>query len=1319
MQPLKQQLDQLQQRISQALYTDQVFLRRQLKKFRKNLTGEHLQNELQVLSKRLDDSIDICQRRRNASLRLEFDKNLPITAKKDEILETIGRSQVVIIAGETGSGKTTQLPKLCLAAQRGIKGAIAVTQPRRIAATSISQRIADEIGEVLGHTVGFKIRFRDSLSLATRVKIVTDGILLSEAQTDRLFFQYDTIIVDEAHERSLNIDFILGLLKKVLKKRKELKLIITSATIDTEKFSRAFEDAPVIQVSGRMFPVQTRYFASFDQDREDRSPVDDAVAAVEQLYKEKRRGDILIFMPTEQDIRDTCDLLEARGYRNTVTIALFARLAASEQRKVFAPSARRKIIVATNVAETSITIPGIQFVIDTGLARISKYTPRSRTTTLPVLPISQSNADQRQGRCGRVANGMCIRLFSEQDYLQRPRFAKPEILRSNLAEVILRMLALKIGDVDTFPFIDSPAPKSIQDGYQLLLELGAITAAKYEKRASGKYRLTSKGKLMARLPLDPRLSCILLEAHHRGCLDSIAIIASALSIQDPRERPMDKQVEADKAQERFSDPLSDFVGFLRIWHAYQQEVKNRKSWANVKRFCHKHFLSFNRMREWQDVHRQILSIVSEHGLGPRSKSEPFQEVSDIKQSWYIDLHKSILSGFLSNIGMKKEKQLFQAPHNRQVMVFPGSGVFKNPGNWIVAAQMVETSRLFARCVAVIEAAWLEQIGKAQCKYSYSDPRWEKLREQVVATEQVSLYGLIIDRRPRAYGPINPDQASEIFYREALINGDVRKQLPFMKHNMGLVSDIQDTEAKLRRRDLLLDEYQLMMIYRKRLGPVYDMRSLHKKIKSEGGDSFLFLTSQDLMNYTPDGKVLNCCPDHIEIGDQHVDCSYHYTPGKEKDGISVCVPAASSASIPADGFQWMVPGFLKEKILALMKGLPKELRKKLVPLADTASIIAGQMPLQRNISLATALSRFIHARFNVDIPASSWDETQLPDHLRMLIAVTDDKGRVIKSSRDSAILSSTQTNGVLAKDVNSAIKKFEKKQIKTWDFGDLQDIITIKGASGKKWQAYPGLEIRGDQVVLTAFVDPSKAKQAHCKGVRRLLENQLNTDLKYLRKNLKLPAIYDKVSYFFGGRKKVEDQLAQRIINDLLSENVRSKHEYDNLSARLKRGGIVGQGQQMRQRVCEVLDAAQGFCSVFSGLERTYTKNKIIQGFLNELRKAMDQLIPGNFIMLYSQERLGHVVRYLKALTIRAQRGALDFEKDRSKARQVEPFEHQLAQMIQSLTLQSSDEKRKAVEDFYWILQEYKVSIFAQEIKTAFAVSGKKLRQQIKQIQRMV
>ncbi len=1318
---IQEQLEAIAKALPEALPADRMAAVKEIarihRQINKGTATAKINARCQRLHQLVSGSVAVLQRRRQHSIQLAFDTELPIYAHKAELIEAITQHQVLIVAGQTGSGKTTQLPKFCLAAGRGVEGYIGMTQPRRIAATSVSRRIAQELNEAPGLTVGYKIRFQDTVSPQTRIKLMTDGILLAEAHKDPGLLQYDTLIVDEAHERSLNIDFILGLLKKLLQKRPDVKVIITSATIDTQKFSQAFNQAPVVEVSGRMYPVRTHYA---DEANDELTHVEKALQAVDHLIHKGLQGDILIFMPTEQDIRDMCDSLRGRHLKATQVIPLFARLSAAEQQKVFHSGSHRKIIVATNVAETSITIPGIRIVIDTGLARISRYTPRSRTTTLPISPISKSSADQRQGRCGRVANGICYRLYTQEDYEDRPLYTAPEILRANLADVILRMIALELGDVEAFPFIDPPAPKSVQDGYQLLLELGAIGMAPPSRSKFGKYQLTPKGRLMSRLPLDPRLSCMLLEAHDRGCLDDMAIIAAALSIQDPRERPAIRQAEADQAQAVFITPTSDFLTLLRVWHTYQKWVKKRSSWGQVKRRCFDHFLSFRRMREWQDIYRQILRVLAEHRIRPQKPSRfPDDQTCEVENSGYAAVHQSIISGFLSNLAHQKEGQIFQATYNRQVMIFPGSGLFKNPGQWIVAAEIVETSRLFARCAAMIDPAWIEAMGKDQCKYTYLDPHWERKRQQVVAIKQVSLFGLIIDKRKCAYGPVDPAEAGRIFIQHALIEGDVSRPKGFMQHNRRLVEEVQDMEDRLRRKDLLIAPQDLLSFYEEKLGNVYDWPSLNKRIKQRGGDRFLRLSQKDLMRYEPEGQALAQYPNRVTLGRQSIRCRYHFAPGEAHDGITADVPAQVAGTLCGHGLGWLVPGLLAEKINALIKALPKQWRKQLVPIAGTAATIAAEMPVEKETPLAGALSRFIAKRFGVKIPADAWNETALPDHLRMRIAITDPKGNILTSGRDPAILGGQETSNGISQEFKLALKNWEQSNVTDWNFGDLDDSIELAGAGEQRWTVYPALEERNGTVVLTAFADPRQAGVIHRQGVKALLMRRFAADLKFLQKNLQLSAAFNTVSRYFDGLEVLNNRLVARVVDDLMAKDIRHAEIFHATAAQLERDGIARQGQSLRQCVMDVITAYANLRAQFLKREKAHTNQASAKKYLEELRAHLNQLVPKNFIQLYDQARMQRLLRYMQAISLRAQRGLVDLEKDHAKASTIAPFQTRLNELVGSLSPQTSAPKRQAIETFLWMLEEFKISVFAQEIKTAHPISAKRLEKQLEKIDAMV
>jgi ATP-dependent helicase HrpA len=1306
----------IESQLAHTMTADRYHLRRELRRImRARLSEEKKQQRYTVLEKKLRASLQKKERRKAGCPRITDQDALPITQKKDEIIAAIQKHPVLVISGDTGSGKSTQIPKFCLAAGRGINGMIGCSQPRRIAATTIARRIAEELGEDMGQSVGYKIRFSDHTHPATYIKMMTDGMLLAETHSDPYLNHYDTLIVDEAHERSLNIDFILGILRNLLKRRKDLKLIITSATIDTEKFSKAFENAPIIEVSGRMFPVEVRY-QNESLENGDATHIDLAVEAVHRLQRESPYGDILVFMPTEQDIRDTCDLIEGRGYPGVTVLPLFARLSASAQSKVFSRPAGRKIIVATNVAETSITLPGIRYVVDTGLARISRYSPRTRTTALPVVPVSKSSADQRKGRCGRVENGICVRLYPEDEFESRSMFTPPEILRSNLAEVILRMIALNLGDIAGFPFIDRPAPKNIKDGFDLLMEIGAITLA--PNKASG-HTLTENGRLMAKIPIDPRLSRMLIQAQDEACLPEVMIIASALTLQDPRERPAEKQKAADSIHKTFQDPQSDFITLLNIWNRYHDTLRVEKTASAMKRFCRNHFLSYKRMREWRDIHVQIRGILKDADFTPRQeKPKPSPPEDSSFPERYGAVHRSILSGFLSNIAQKKELNFFRATKGREAMIFPGSSIFNRSGKWIMAAEMVETSRLFARSAANIDNRWIEKIGARQCKYTYLNPRWSKNRGAVMATEQVSLYGLIIDSgRPVNYGPINPAEAADIFLKDALIPGDIKEPLGFLKHNMALIEDIVGIEDRVRRRDLLVEEEALYCFYSERLAGISDVRMLRKAIKKKGSDDFLKLDKATLLRYDPDDQELCLYPDRLSMGGNAFSCDYRFDPGNPDDGVTVKVPLTAASAVPPHAVDWLVPGLLKEKVAALIRSLPKGFRKKLVPISNTVEIIIEEMP-KKDTSLANALSRFIYKRFRVDIPATAWILEDLPDHLNLRIALTDPAGRAVRTGRDKSLLNHTMAPKEEIQGIDRVRKGWEKDGITRWDFGDLPESIDVSGKDKIRWQYYPGLEKKENGISLRLFSNLNQAREAHKKGVAGLFDRVYSKDLKFLKKALALPRDLNTKTKYFGGIKAVENQLYGAVTSELFSKDIRSENEFEAWAASVK-PTLHQKGIAKKEGVVAVISVYHDTRTAFFQLETANAGNARVDAFLSRLRADLEKLIPENFIKLYETERLGNLIRYITAMARRAQRGVFDLEKDQIRQKELKIHTDRLNELLNSLTPAVSKEKRNEIESFFWQIEEYTVSLFAQELGTAMPVSKKRLDTKFKEIQRML
>jgi len=1312
MSPLKR-IERIRSALPEAMIQDQWVIRRGLRsvsgKSGRSKPSGFVKKRLDELERLLEASLQRRRSRLKGRPQPIYPEHLPIFRKKEEIVRAVQDHPVVIVSGETGSGKSTQIPKMCLEAGRGIAGRIGCTQPRRIAATTIARRIAQEMGEDLGDSVGYKIRFSDRTGPNAYIKILTDGMLLAETQQDRFLNEYDTLIIDEAHERSLNIDYLLGILRSLLRKRRDLRVIVTSATLDTEKFSRAFDHAPVVEVSGRLFPVEVEYHPpeNEQQDPEDVTYVDRSVLAVERIVSQRPFGDILVFMPTEQDIREACERLDARDFPNTTILPLFARLPGGQQNRVFASRPGRKIVVATNVAETSLTIPGIRYVVDTGLARIPRYLPSTRTTSLAVGPISRSSADQRKGRCGRVENGVCIRFYSEEDYERREEFTPPEILRSNLAEVILRMLALRLGDVDTFPFVDRPGARSIKDGFDVLTELGAIT------RDRDRVRITPRGRLMARLPLDPRIARMMIEARKEGCEKEVGVIAAALGIQDPRQRPAERAAQADEAHRSFRDPESDFLTLLNLWDQYHRARKTLRTQGKMRAFCKEHFLSFARMREWRDVHEQITILLKEEDLESEAGA-PSEKTAD--NSRYARIHRAVLSGFLSNIAVQKEKTFYRATRGRDVMLFPGSTLFSKPPSWIVAAEMVRTSRLFARTAARIDPSWLEALGGSLCRSSYHHPHWEKNRGEVRATEEVTLFGLVIvPGRSAPYGPVDPDEAHRIFVRSALVEGDIRGDFSFLHENRALAERLASLEDRIRRRDIVVSEQAMADFYTERLPAVRDARTLKRRIREQGGDAFLRMDEKDLALYVPDPSVLEAFPDHLRIGDQAFPFTYRFDPSSKEDGITVRVPSTLTSRLPPERLEWMVPGLLEEKITALIKGLPKRYRKQLVPVSGTVRILMDEME-RTDESLLTAMGRFLYRKFGVDIPASAWPTDDLPDHLRMRVAVTDHKGRELKAGRDPGLLRA----GGAASPVGSCRaweavqEQWERYAVTSWDFESLPEQIPVEDAL----VAYPALEPSEPGVRIRLFSSSAEAAETHLDGVARLLTLRLVRDLKFARKVLRLPTSLSRAAVYFGGQKALESALQGSLVRHLFRADVRTREAFEALAERLG-PRLVTEANDLLDQVIRVLEAYRALRSTLRGLETSSNATPEIQALCATLRHELDRMVPADFLDRYTPERLDHLPRYLRAMEIRAERGSFDPAKDRKKAEEIRGFEGELARMQEELSPNATPEKRDALDAFSWMIEELRVSIFAQELTTAVKVSPKRLKRMADEIRRMV
>ena len=1346
-----QYIRQIKQNLNYAMIADYYNINRELKDIEKN----NFKDSTAVLNKlkRIERILTLSSKRYSARKLsippINYPQSLPISVKKQEIIDGIRNNQVIIITGETGSGKTTQIPKMCLAAGCGLRGMIGLTQPRRIAAVSIAQRIASELGEECGKSIAYKIRFEEKSSTEPLIKVMTDGILLAETVRDRNLLAYDTIIVDEAHERSLNIDFILGYLRTLLAKRKDLKLIITSATIDTAKFSEVFNKAPVIKVSGRMYPVEVRYqpVDPIKEEKGETTYIDEAVTCVENLQKERRYEDILIFMPTEQDIRETCELLSKKC--SGLILPLYARLSGSQQKLIFADARQQKIIVATNIAETSLTIPGIKYVIDAGLARILEYNPRSQTTGLPIKPISRSSAEQRKGRCGRVQNGICIRLYSQEEFSQKPLYTPPEIMRANLAGVILRMLSLNLGAVTSFPFVDKPQPKSIRDGIDILRDLGALTKDDNAEEADH-YKLTEVGRTMAQFPLDPRVSRMLIEAQKEGCVNEIAVIAAALSIQDPRERPYGKADQATAAHAQFAHPESDFLTYLNIWNRYHGSMESLPSQGKLRKFCRDHFLSYRRMIEWLDIYHQILDILD-------GKSKPAKNKKHIKieidQEIADKIHRCILSGYLSNIAQKKEKNFFNAANSRAVMIFPGSGLFNRAGNWIVAAEISMTSRVFARNIANIKSEWLEVLGGDNCRYTYAAAHWEKNRGQVVAMEKVTLFGLtIVEQRPVAYERINPDEAKSIFIREALLTSEVPRKIPFLEHNLSLWNQVKTMEEKLRKRGLVVDEESIVRLYEQRLPVISDIRSLLSLIKEKGSDDFLRFREEDLIESDPDPEEMAQYPDQIKIGEAACACRYRFDPGKSDDGVTVKVPLGFVSKAAKENIESHLPSLLQEKAVHLLKSLPKSLRLRLPSPVHTAKLLLEQKSYS-NKSLPQALSQLLQDKYKVTVPRDAWALDKLPTHLNVRYSVIDEKGEEIKNSRDINLLQKELAAMVNTSAMDNIRRNWEKEEITRWDFGELPEQIPLTGKQGLIGYAYPALHAVDGVVNLRLFSSERESAANHLQGVAALYAIYFADKLKQLKKNVTLNAGMKAMAANIGNPKQLELSIINRIKKDLFLKPWRKQEDFighaNSISSKM-----LQHDRQVFNSIEPILKSFANTYDFVNKIKMKNTGNSPVLKFLKDVQAELQSLVPIDFPEYYSFDRMKELPRYLKALALRAERGSLNLASAEKKMQEVMIYSLQLQEIIieekasilpshtqsgeASLLLRGGESRRcnpvvfsdlrdclahcihpqrqSKIEELFWMIEEYKVSLFAQELKTPYPVSPKKLNQLIKDIE---
>ena len=1238
------------------------------------------------------------------------------------MLAALRGNPVVIVAGETGSGKTTQLPKMCLeVAQEG--GApvrtIGCTQPRRVAALSVSRRVAEELGVTWGREVGCKIRFGDSTGRDTRIKFMTDGILLAEIQSDPLLRAYGTLIIDEAHERSLNIDFLLGYLQELRRKRPhDLKVVITSATIDTGMFSQAFGGAPVVEVSGRLFPVEVRYQpvgGSFEDEMEDLTYVEAAVRTVEDVLIESDAGDVLVFMPTEQDIRETRDLLETKLGKGIEVLGLFGRMPAGEQTRIFSPGGPRRVIVATNIAETSLTIPRVRYVIDAGLSRISRYNPRTRTKRLPVEPVSQSSANQRAGRAGRLQDGICIRLYDEEDFEKRPRFTQPEIQRANLAEVILRMKAFRLGEIETFPFLNPPLSPAIRAGYDLLHELGALNDA---------HKMTLLGRELARLPLDPTLGRMLIQARQERALPEVLVIAAGLSVPDPRERPEDAKEAAAAAHRAFTVPDSDFLSLLKIWRAMPESASGNA----LRRFAKANYLSQSRMREWRDVHRQLADAMSDERT--EAGNAPHPPGSDEA------VHRSILTGLLGQIAQRKERNLYQASGNRQVTIFPGSGMYqrqerkrKNEGPkaaggaetektnqppWIVAGEIVQTSQLFARTVARINPEWVAELGAHLCKFSYADPHWNEKSGRVLAWERVLIYGLEIVRRRIDYGKIDLAKATELFIRGALVAGEAQVEHHFFKHNGELRERIEAALTRVRdRRVDDLDE-AFYRFYAARIEAVSSVHDLNKMVRARitREPEFLCADEETLLPSHEDGFAFDrtLFPEQVAVGNTALPLSYAYAPGEERDGVTVRVPLPVAAGLTTGQLQWMVPGLREEQIGTLLRALPKSVRKSLMPLDPKVREVAAAFEPGRSDFL-TALAAFLTRRYGVEIRAADWPAGSLPSHLQPRVEVVDRDNKAVVTGRDLGAIQATLEKSDVRSDAwTRAVKRWERPAVKTWSFGDLPKSVLVEEVGGAPLLAYPGLAVRDGEVDVRLFRKRDEAGAASRAGVRRLAERALERDLAWVRKELgsllskgppskqsgpaNLRSALDAWSGVQAkpatGGKPASEGLQESALRHVVNAALVLEPVLPVAEARFQtmvttaRRELPLVARRTGELIVKVLDQRR----------QILASTKRYPGLQDDLARLAGDDFPAQT----PPGQLGELPRYLRAVAVRAERAAVSPAKDAEKARALAPFTDWETRVPSAQR-----------ESFRWLLEEFRVSIFAQELGTAQPVSVQRLK----------
>ncbi|MET9433704.1 ATP-dependent RNA helicase HrpA [Streptomyces sp. NPDC006551] len=1235
-----------------------------------------------------------------------YPEQLPVSQKKDAILEAIRDHQVVIVAGETGSGKTTQIPKICLELGRGVRGMIGHTQPRRIAARTVAERVAEELKTPLGEAVGWKVRFTDQVNPdATFVKLMTDGILLAEIQTDRELRAYDTIIIDEAHERSLNIDFLLGYLAQLLPKRPDLKVVITSATIDPERFSRHFGDAPIVEVSGRTYPVEVRYRPLLEEDGEesDRDQITAICDAVDELQAEGP-GDILVFLSGEREIRDTADALLKKKLRNTEVLPLYARLSHAEQHRVFQAHTGRRIVLATNVAETSLTVPGIKYVIDPGTARISRYSHRTKVQRLPIEPVSQASANQRKGRCGRTSDGICVRLYSEDDFLSRPEFTDAEILRTNLASVILQMTAAGLGEIEKFPFIDPPDHRNIRDGVQLLQELGAIDPAEKDP----KKRLTQQGRKLSQLPVDPRLARMVLEADKNGCVREVMVIAAALSIQDPRERPAEKQAQADQQHARFKDETSDFLAFLNLWRYIREQQKERGS-SSFRRMCKQEYLNFLRIREWQDIYAQLRTVAKQMGIHVNEEDAPEQSV-----------HTSLLAGLLSHIGMKDVKEgaknEYLGARSAKFAVFPGSALFKKPPRFIMSAELVETSRLWARVNAKIEPEWIEPLAQHLIKKTYSEPHWEKDQAAVMAIEKVTLYGVpIVTDRKVNYGRIDPEASRDLFIRNALVEGDWRTHHKFFADNRRLLTEVEELEHRARRRDILVDDETLFDFYDQRVpehvvsGAHFDSWWKHKRREEP---EFLDFEREMLINEKAAGVTKDDYPDSWRQGPLKFRVTYQFEPGADADGVTVHIPLHVLNQVTDEGFDWQIPGLREEVVTELIRSLPKPIRRNYVPAPNFATrFLDSAVPLQE--PLPVTLARELQRMVGVPVTAEDFDLTRVPDHLKITFRIVDERRRKLAESKDLEALklqlrpkarqALSQAAAAATSGPGGSGQSLERTGLTDWTIGTLTKVFETRRA-GQPVKAYPALVDAGETVSVRLFDTEAEQALAMWQGTRKLILLNIPVNpAKFASERLTNQQKLALSRNPHGSIQALFDDCATAAADKLIADHggpVWDEESFRKLYDKV-RADLV-------DTTVRTVDQVQQILAAWQACERRLkaTNSLALINNLADVREQLAWLVPAGFVTKTGLRRLPDLMRYLVAVDRRLQQMPTGVQRDTTRMEKVQEMLDEYAWLLEQLP--KGRPVPKEVTDIRWMIEELRVSYFAHALGTAYPVSDKRI-----------